>query len=405
MKRREVVGRGGSESQQALAEQVDRLLRQLERLTRENAVSELRQAMQAAQAAAEAMRRGAAEGNAEQSRIALEHLREARRLLNEGRAGGLARGIDQALRQAESLSRRQDDIRRALKEGTDEETSNAAVKDALEHKQQMISDVRTLDSRLNQLTDEAKAAKLRTSRALNNARQALRAVDLSERIQRSQQILRRDSTASTTDLETGIARTLDSVRDKIGTARAIAAESGQTRERSLEALRTLVRSQGVVQQSLRTEARGQRGPQSGTAQGSTDRGGIATDGSADWGHHGSWNDPQMADVRRSFVEGARQLDSLRQNINTVRRDSGDIEAVIEGLRALAESSAGVEDLAAHHAQLLAALKEIEWQLRNEDSGGEDVKLVATERVEPGASYRTLVDEYYRRLSEEAGRRR
>ena len=160
-----------------------------------------------------------------------------------------------------------------------------------------------------------------------------------------------------------------------------------------------------MQQSLRTEARGQRGPQSGTAQGSTDRGGIATDGSADWGHHGSWNDPQLADVRRSFVEGARQLDSLRQNINTVRRGSGDIEAVIEGLRALAESSAGVEDLAAHHAQLLAALKEIEWQLRNEDSGGEDVKLVATERVEPGASYRTLVDEYYRRLSEEAGRRR
>jgi len=108
---------GGAPSQQALAGELEELLRRLERLSRERPAAALDAARSALEQAREAMRESAAAGGSQAAEEALERLRQAREELAGEQPQQVARALEEARRRAESLAERQQQVRERLAGG------------------------------------------------------------------------------------------------------------------------------------------------------------------------------------------------------------------------------------------------------------------------------------------------
>ncbi len=409
----------GSAAQDELLARAEELLRELERLTRNRPDRQLADAMEAARDAARAMAEGGASGGRRQ---ALDKLRQAERTLRRFLDRDMAGGIGEALRRAESLVERQGAIERGIESLDEEPTDPNRIGEVLRDKQELAVGARALDADIERLADDhgpavgdrgTRPADEALPETLERARDALSPGTLEDLLAESRAGLRQADGAAIRELERRIRRSLEGARDALETAQDIAAGNAKGAGESADALRDLVRAQDRLQQSMRQRAR--EAPGTGAENGSGGSGasgaaiaggpvdarggnddGVATGGFANSGSIGGRFD--MADARRRLLDDARTLEVLRDALDPLGRQRGEIDSVVDAMRRLAESGANDQVLLRDHAALLSVLKDLERRTRD---GADDERrgLIARDRPTPRDDYRELVEEYYRRLSE------
>ncbi|HSS62802.1 MAG TPA: hypothetical protein VLS27_00065 [Gammaproteobacteria bacterium] len=378
-------GGGGSDSQRALAEEVERLMRELERLTRRKSSEELRASMKALENAARAMRRSADAGDAAAGAEALDRLREANRLLDSEGPARLARDTEKALRRAERMADRQNEIENDVADGF-RRGDNASTEsiDLPERKQALADEVREMESSLDRLAERAgREQQPGAARALKEAAGGLREEKIAERIRRSTTSIAGVPAAEQREEEGNITRALRVLRARIASAsRQIGEPDGTRLTRMLDQLRGDMR--GLERDQERLAERARRGPAL------PGRGSRADVQPAD-----------LADYRRALEQRAGGIGGLAEALAAEPGLEGDLAALLSALEgARRKEDLDAESLERRHAELLAALKNIERELRARLEKTPPTSP-AVARTEPPRSHREIVERYYRNLSEKS----
>jgi hypothetical protein len=178
----------GGGSQRALAEELEEMVRRLERLSREQTTPQLRNLTRQAQAAAEAMRRASeSDGNGvADARAALDRLKNIQRLADNQPQQQLQRGIGNASRRAQRLAREHENIGADMETLPEEEASRRKSTSRLQsRKLRMAEEVRDLESDLRQLAKDAGKSKTETSRALRGTADQITRDELANKIEQS----------------------------------------------------------------------------------------------------------------------------------------------------------------------------------------------------------------------------
>ena len=230
--------------------------------------------------------------------------------------------------------------------------------------------------------------------------------------------LRSDPQAHAAAGETDLGRDLESVQRKLAQAgRILQQDEGPDRLAALERLRALVRGLKADQQRLAEAAK--RGGASGAEKGAQAAGGKqpsqsrgADGASAQSGSGGSTGpyagydrgysiDPST--IRQQVGARMRDISSLHGDFDAIGDLADDVQAVLAALNESRVDGAGgidLETLRMRQAELLARLQNLELALRESPETKPD-SLIARHSAELAPRYQSLVEQYYRRLSEEA----
>ncbi|HEX9584602.1 MAG TPA: DUF4175 family protein [Gammaproteobacteria bacterium] len=378
-------GGTGTDSQRALAEEVEKLIRELERLTRRKSSEALRASLRALENAARAMRRSAGEGGAAAGAEALERLREARRHLDSEGPARLARDTGEAVRRAEAMVEKQRGIQRQIERGQGQGRREPGESgDLAERKRSLADDVNEMETRLDRLAEQAGRQKQPAAvRSLKGAADGLREDEIGERVRRAAEEIARNPEAVYPGEEASIARALRLLRDRIAAASDQIGEPDGTRlSRMLDELRGNLR--GLERDRERLEDRARRGPAL------PGRGSRADVDAAD-----------LADFRRALERRAGGIGGLAEALAGEPGLAGDLAGLVSALEdARLKEDMNAEALARRHAELLAALQKIEFELRAR-LGESPQSASAVAQSEPPLSHRDIVERYYRNLSEKS----
>jgi len=314
--------------------------------------------------------------------------------LSGGGASNLADAIGEAEREVGELAEQQQDIRQSLDAAFEEGGLTRKQLDRLrDEKLDMIADVRELDATVRRLGEEAdrQAQPREVTRSLAAAEEALGGKQLVERLRASRRELWHVVEERNRVEEAKIERTLDSARQRLASAGRAAREGAVDPERSMEQLRDIARDMDSVARRMGDANAGQgRGDMRGDTTSAGDGGGALDADGRD----------VPDDLRLTFAATGDVLDQLRGTPLFGRRESGEIDAVVNGLRELASADDTLGETAARHAELLDRLKRIELELR-EQPDSVPPRLQGERGTQPPPGYEDLVDEYYTRLSEGA----
>jgi hypothetical protein len=413
-------GGGGDARQRDLAEEAQELARRLERLSREESSAEMAETAREVREAADAMRRAAAgegERGLSQGRSALDRLREARRLLEEGRTTRLEREVQDALRRAERLSQEQGDVADAVEELTPGERGERMER-LIERKERMAQDVEGLETDLDRLARDARRTAPDVARELQEAATAMRDEKLRDKILYSRGVVQGRSPEYARNFEEQIQSDLEALVERLGEAVDAAGEGGEEQglARALDRTRDLANA--LESLDARIRQRGERGQQQGDrgGQGEAEDGGAAA-GGGDGARPGQAEaNPQSGDAggpprglgpgdRRQFQrelgERREELGELRRELREQDIDVAELDRILSRLEALRDrpASGDVRALETLREEIVQGLREFEYGLRRSllEGDAERLLLTGSDDVPPG--YRELVEEYYRRLAE------
>ncbi len=402
---------GGGASQRQLAQEAEELARRLERLSREQSLPELNQTARELREAAEQMRQAAANSRSSglsEGLSALDRLREARRLLDENRAAGLERDVEDALRRAERLAEEQrqviEDVERLAEGGN----QSARLRRLMERKEEMAEETAELEADLDRLARESRSEQRDASRRLREAANAIRDDKLEDKIRYSRGVVQQRSPEYARNFEEEIAGDIEELRGRLEMARDAIGESDEQRlARTLDEARDLTRSLESLEDRVQQQAEGaQEGEAAGQQQGGQQqseqgqpRGGQRFNESTADGFPG-FTPGDVRQFRREFRERRAEAERLQESLEAQGIDAGELEAIIERLGRLESSRAWGDPrgLAELQAEVIQGLKEFEYVLRRQLGGGErELLLTGSDDVPPG--YRELVEEYYKALAE------
>ncbi len=409
LRRRAELAAGASSdarSQRALAEELEKVVRRLQRLSREQPSPELDAMLRQAQAAADAMRRAAAGANGDglaDAKAALERLREAQRVADKERRAQLRRQVAEALARARRMVAEQRDVAADVRGLPNEDEARAgAVSELQERKSRMAGEARDLETDLNRITADARQQQQAGARALRDAARSAREEQLPERIERSASALDDITPERSRRLESEIGAALDRLNAAIGAAADAIEQSGdQNKAKNLERMRDLVRGLESLRERIARQA--------GTPQESGDRSGASAGrdtragGSAIGGWGGRIDADGIAEFRREFTYHRADLEALAADLDRSEHGARDISALVARLRELEQARLyrDPQALLERQAALIAALKEMEFQLRQDEDAPEPRALVLSGNDEVPAGFRALVEEYFRELSRAA----
>jgi hypothetical protein len=325
-----------------------------------------------------ATRRGAAATSAtDAAREALAHLERARRALAGDAPAQVARELDDAAQRADELAGRQQAMREAIERAPEQD-----VAARLAEKQRLEGEAAQLREQLDRIAAMAASGQPGVARQAREAAGVMREQDVEARLRRSREELaggRPDP-----QLEGAIASALERTRAEVAQAAREARVQAQEQARAAGAGRGGAGAAGSAEQ-LRALMRELAGLRESLERG---RGG--------WGAGPGGRDAGDLAAR------ADQLGRLRGPVANNPDAAGDLEALIDGVRALAaEQTQGVRG-AVDASQMLDAITALERALEAE-AGEEATALVAPPSSDAPPRYRPLVDEYFRRLSEEPAR--
>ncbi len=387
----------GGGSQRALAEQLEEMVRRLERLSREQQSAELRNLIRQAQAAAQAMRRATDQnGNGiSDARAALDRLRNMQRLADGQPSRKLRRGIDQASRRAQRLAEEHADIGRGVEAMAQEEEARGKEKARLQsRKLRMAEEVRDLETDLRKLAKDAAADEARTARTLRGTADGIERDDLPNTIERSAAVMDAPSGETSQRMEAEIGESLA----RIGQGLDEAAESvddgeEQKRTRNLAQMRALVEGlESLERRMAQRSGLGQAGP-------GDPRGGWGAADSQSWMHRNL--DPQEIDAfRRDFAERRALFDRIAGVLTADEHGPRDIGRLLGEMREI-EQNESFEDpqrVLQRQRQLIAKLKELELALKSESDEAKASALPLTGDDAVPRKYRSQVEEYFRQLS-------
>jgi hypothetical protein len=395
------AGAGGTSSnQRELADQAEQLARQLERLSREQSHPGLSETARRLREAADQMRRASAQGasqGAAQGRAALDQVREAQRLLEQGRGDRLKRDVGDAIRRAGQLREDQRRVQGEVSGLTGQSGKDAERIGRLDQRKiDMASRVGSLERDLDQLSRESSREQREASRKLAQAADGIRDSRLREKVLYSRGVMRGQSPEYARNFEDQIGSDIEALQRRLEEARGAIGEGKDQRiARALDRAGDLVTGLESMQERLRQ--------QTGRAQTSAEKQGRARRAmpGADAGQGppggGRIDSRQLDRELRERVNDAQQLR------NDLRRDSinvRDLDGIIQGLRALSPRlvNADPRAVAALESDVIQGLKEFEFALRRQFAEGESPRPMLTGADEVPEKYRKMVEEYYRALA-------
>lgn len=372
----QATGGGSDDRQLALAEELEEMARQLERLTREQPNSQLQQSVSQMRSAAEAMRRatagGSGGGDISQARQAAERLREAERLLDQGRLQKFSEEVERTLRQAELVEKKQARIKREVS-ALDENWSTrleSQLQQVEQRKRVLADDLARLESELSKLTTAARDEQPRAGQSLKRAIRASREHRLHDRIGRTRTMIQLGEKQHAIDNENEILKGIGQLRENIESAlTSIDEPDSRGLARSLQQMRALSRELSFLRERMRGSANG--------------RGGSADGESPNFG-------PQLDDIAQRSGELGREL--LEHGVA-----SGDIGPVLEKMVELSRVQ-DVNGLSLSSEQALEALMDLEFRLRQQLDDPPPEMLVSRSAELP-QDYAALIAEYFRKLSD------
>lgn len=402
LRRRAELGAGPAgtdNSQRALAEELEKIVRRLERLSREQPDRKLEAMMNQARAAAEAMRRAAdSAGNARalaDAQAALERLREAGHAAHRERYAQLRRGVSEALERTRRLAAEQHEVAAGVRALSDDAQQRSEGITALqERKAHMTQETRVLESDLERLSTSAREQREASARALRDAARSMREERLAERIERSAAALKDFKSEDLLRVESKIGTAFDQLSERLAAALTTLEQAGDApRAQRLERLRDLVRNMESLQERLARRARGLR--QSKDAAGASARAGASS--AAGGGRSGI---EDIAGFQRDFRGQRADLEALSADLDRSGHRARDIGALVAALRKLEQADAYQDPRAVlqRQAALIAALKELEFELRKDVDKAPAPTLTLSGNDKVPAEFRRLVDEYFRDLS-------
>ncbi len=394
----------GGGSQRALAEELEEMVRRLERLSRKQTTPELRNLVRQARAAAQAMRRaGAEDGNgAADARAALERLKNIQRLADKKPQEQLERGIDSASRRTQRLAREHADIGAGMQALPEEEAARGERKSKLQsRKLRMAGEVRDLESALRQLANDASKERRATSRALRNTADSIDKDSLADNIERSAAAIDGPSKDASRHMESAIGESLARVGEGLAeAARSIDSGDRRKRARKLAQMRALVEGLESLERRMLQRSRSDQANAGGPGGGWG-----AADGRSRINR--DFDPTDIADFRRDFADQRGLLDRLAGVMSPDEHGARDISRLLGEMRALEQSEdfGDARRAMQRQRQLIAQLKELELGLKG---GLEEVRprvLAATGNDVTPPEYRLQVEEYFRDLSRAESSRR
>jgi hypothetical protein len=362
-----------SQNQLALAKELEAMARQLERLSRSQPNPQLQQSIRRMRDAAAAMHGAATAGGTrgvDQARQAAQNLREARRLLDQGRVRQFSEKVERSLREVSALDEQWGD------------KLEAQLEELNHNKQALTEELTKLESELSKLTTSAKEEQPQAGQSLKQAIRTSREYRLHDRIGRTRQMILLDEKGHALDNENEIQKGIGQIREHIEAALENVGEQGTGKlERSLEQLRDLAR-----------ELRNLRQRASGTAVGpgadTNTSGRIDADGG-----------PAGRGELESMAERTRQLGNslLDQGVA-----AGDIDPVLAKIEDLTrEQNSGALAASTLQQELaLRALMELEYKLRSNFDEPEYPQLLISEPTKLPENYEEMVADYFRNLSQQ-----
>lgn len=425
---------GGASSQRRLAQEVDSLMRRLERLQRERPSPELQQTTRRLQEAADAMRRSAAQPSQTggQGTRALDRLEEARRLLEQDNNSRIRQSLEQSADRARRLAQEQ---RQVAQDAAAMNPTDAAARRRLEQtKDRMAGEVQALENDLERAARDARSDQREAARKVQQAVNDLRERRVREKIEYSKGLL--GSPQASRQFEENITANLDELGQQLSqAAEAVGESQGERTERALDRARAL--AQGL--ESLAERAREAQGQQGGQGQqGEQQRGqpgkqgeqrggqpngqpggqpnGVPRQGAQPEGNQSEETSgdaqPGMPGARMQGSDSrqlGRELRERRMDAELLRRDLeqegvdvGELDRILSRLKAL-EGRGGLgsdrQAVELLQSQVVEGLKEFEFALRRQLTGSEDRRPRSGRQGEVPPEYRELVDKYYESLSE------
>jgi hypothetical protein len=461
-------GGGGGGSQRELAEQAEELGRKLERLARERSSAALEDTARRLQEAASAMRRSSSSargGSLADGLSALDRLKDARRLLEQNRAGRLDRDMREALRRAQELRAAQEKIASDVEQmgQAGGEGGQQRIERLLERKDALAEQVGELESQLDRMASDSRREKKEASRKLHAAADSIRDSKLKEKIRFSKGVVKSRSPEYARQFEGEIGSDIQALEGKLRDAegsigsseeekRAAALDKARQLVRNMESLDERMRDKGSrgSQKAGRLQDRGdgadqpgspqnQGGQQDGEQQGGgqqgsgggqdggrseaggpagRDRRGLGSNrsegpfgpysggGDARPGRwSGSLSPEDVRQFRRELRERLKDAEDLRRQLSRDGRLPQDLQAIIRNMRALDEDKpfGDPRGLDQLVAAIVEDLKLFEYALRRDVEGAEKQKLFLSGSEELPEGWQRLVEEYYRALSRSSPR--
>ena len=438
--RQQAGGGGGGTSgarQRQLADETEEAARQLERLSREEQRADLANTAQGLRQAAEAMRQAAASGDASafaRAREAADRLSQARDRLDQQRTDRMARDVENALSQVRRLARTQQEVEQDVRDlppsgaGRQEQ-----VQQLIERKDLQAGEVDSLERQLDRTASDFRRERQQASRKVQEAADAIRDSRLRDKIRYSRGLVQGAPPDQAATFEEQIGADIGAVEAKLREAAgAVAAPERDARAEALARARGIVRgvesmSQRLDQQRQQGQQGGERGQQAGGQQGRGDQAGGQQGGQAGGG--GRQGDPagggqraggqQMSgDAGGGRVDGGGNFDprqfqrenrerrteaeTLRRELQALGVDAGDLDALINNMRALdsARVYTDFDEAARLQTQLAEGFRRFEFDLRRKlGAAGADQLLLGGADDTP-AAYKKLVEDYYRALAKD-----
>ena len=456
---RALAGQGTSgDAQAALAEEVDKLLRELARLTRKRPDEALRQSMQALEDAARAMRRSANAGDQRAGEKALEQLRQARRHLDGAGRDRLARDTEQAHERAQALAEAQSRIEAQVR-GAAEGQSTARDGAAPPNSQgQSSASGSTAGNEVGggqtASADTSRSSTANGGRRADGARPQAGSTSSGERRNANERddasvgplVAAKESLADELQaLHSRLEQLADKAREQgqpgaakalSDAARGIRADDTEERirlsaerikrdpsatneqeeariARALEALRERLgvatgaigepRSARLARdlETLKGTLRGADRTREQIDQARRERL-LSGDGGRGTGTGGgSRSDGVDLDtIRRAMESRAGEIISMAESIARHQPQmKGELQGLLDALHAVrGDEASNVEELAKRHTALMSKLQAIERELRRE-LDRDPPAAAAVARAEAPLQHRDIAQQYYRRLSE------
>ena len=439
---------GGGGGQRALAEEAEEAARRLERLAREQNSPQMMDAARRLQEAADAMRRAAANDDNlgfSEAGTALDRLREVQERLGSEQRGRLERDIQEQLQRANRLADQQREMQGEVAEfpGLPDEDRAAALRGMLEQKTAMEEEVADLERSIDSTSAEFRRDERDASRELQEAAASIRDNKLKEKIRYSRGLVRSRPGETANAFESEIGGDIEELAEMLEEAAAAVGRSeGDRMAQALEQTRDLMRSLESLDHRMWQEGQegeqgqpgegqegqegqpGQEGGQQGQQGGQPGQGdnpGSQTggvDGQPGGGNtYGGvvggygWGDRrpgttvwEPGDIRqwsREYTQRAGEMEGLRRLLNEEQFEVGDLDAIIQRMRELDDLRRyqDPEAIAKLQAFVVEELKRFEYRLRREITE-ENEELFLAGNEEMPDSFRDLVEEYFRSLSED-----
>ena len=445
----------GGQGQRQLADEMEQMARQLQQLSREQQREQaqrddLNKAAQQMHQAANQMRQAAANGQSDggaQGQNALQQMQEAARQLQQAQQSRPQRDLNAAQQQADKLVQEQKDVAGKAAElsqaGQDKPQKAQRLAD---DKAKMTQGVNDLQSTLDKLATDTRAADRDTSRRVQDAASALRDQRVKDKIDYTRGTLQNQQ-QTTQQFEDEIAKNLADVQRRIGDARTAQGKSaqqtglqqaaGQASDllRNMQSMRDRMKSageqgqpgeqgaqvpgkqgqdgkqgqgkqgQGDGKQGQQADEKGQDGkggqnPNSQLSNNPTQRGGGGGDSRAT--RFGGGVARQFANEAQQAAQDATNLRRALADAGASKEDQTALEQVLANLRQLGQPNAYNDPAATQElaARAMDKLQTLEFNLRKKVEKSNQLFLNGSDQVPP--AFRGSVEEYYRSLAKKGG---